>query len=174
MAARAPIDHSDEATGPPSAGRPARPAPKESGEYRIGLHSDRAAERRGATTYGILPPALSVPAEGYSRPSSGLEGAEEIAFRAPSPKSAVAAFAGYPETPCWLWETPGYAANVLLRQRTLRTELARARMQASTDRVLYEAALLAYDKTAVRKGIGLLLASLTLGLAFVGAVLASL
>jgi hypothetical protein len=74
-------------------------------------------------------------------------------FAAVDPHAAMLAFAGFAAPPSTIWGTPGYAARVMLRRRTLRIDLALARKRRSADVGLYEAALRAADDAAVRNGV---------------------
>jgi hypothetical protein len=83
--------------------------------------------------------------------------------------AALVAFAGFGDPPPGIFGAPGYALRVILRRRTLRADLARARLRRSHDVLLYEASLRTADDDAVRMGLVVWGAMLTLGLVFLAA-----
>jgi hypothetical protein len=66
--------------------------------------------------------------------------------------AAALSIARYPRAPERLWATPKYAWLVVLRQVELRRDLAALRHRRSPDVPLYEAALVAYNRRAFRRG----------------------
>ena len=66
---------------------------------------------------------------------------------------ALVAFSGFGMPPVSVFGAPAYAARVILRRRTLRRELALARLRHSQDVGIYEASLRTADDVAVRNGI---------------------
>jgi hypothetical protein len=72
------------------------------------------------------------------------------------PHSALVAFAGFGDPPDSIFGSPSYALRVILRRRSLRGDLERARRRKSPDVGLYEASLRAADDSAVRNGLVLM------------------
>ena len=130
--------------GPPPAGQPspassARPTAS-------GLPSSGSSIRPGGTQdHGTAPGSRS-----------GAHAASSSSISLPPPRrTAAAVIAKYPETPQHPWQTPKYAAQVLLRQFELRNQLESLRRRRSPDVPLYEAALRFYDAKAFRLGMAL-------------------
>jgi hypothetical protein len=69
------------------------------------------------------------------------------------PHDALVAFSGFGVPPVSVFGAPAYAARVILRRRTLRREMALARLRHSQDVGIYEASLRTADDVAVRNGI---------------------
>jgi hypothetical protein len=76
---------------------------------------------------------------------------------APDPAQVVARF---PPPPAQIWEFPGYAVRVLLRQLELRQELETLRKRRSPDVALYERALKAHDAKTFATGLAITCAGL--------------
>jgi hypothetical protein len=74
------------------------------------------------------------------------------ALNAVDPHAALVAFAGFGDPPRRLWQAPLYALRVVIRRRSLRADLERARRRGSHDVDIYEASLRAADDSAVRNG----------------------
>jgi hypothetical protein len=95
----------------------------------------------------MLPPAPPWPMAGPAvRRSSASHAAVD-------PHSALVAFAGFGDPPASIFGSPTYALRVILRRRSLRDDLERARRRKSPDVGLYEASLRAADDGAVRSGV---------------------
>jgi hypothetical protein len=85
--------------------------------------------------------------------------------------TAIAAFAGFGPAPTSIFGMPGYALRVRARKRTLRRELATARVRSSFDVALYERALASANASAVRAGYAMIALAPALVAALVVAVL---
>jgi hypothetical protein len=99
-----------------------------------------------------------IPASSSSQDVEAVPSSPAAMIGAPAfdPRPGIVAFAGFGLVPEKLSEMPAYALRVLARRILLRAGLEVARARRAQDVELYQAALVAADGTAVRKGLVLL------------------
>ena len=108
----------------------------------------------GAPSSGNLPPSMPEPAP-PPRPAKPAP---------PPPDPGAVLVARYPAAPAGVFDMPGYACRVLLRQVELRRDLESLRRRRSPDVPLYEAALRAHDARAYKIGLAITCTAVALGL----------
>ena len=104
----------------------------------------------------MLPPAPAWPMAS----ATGRRSSSQMA--AVDPHAALVALAGFGDPPQSIWGAPAYALRVIMRRRTLRRDLALARLRHSPDVGLYEASLRTADDAAVRNGVIVAVVSFTM------------
>lgn len=132
-------------------------AVKASATATPGAFSERADPREPSSA------ASQEPSSGRRNLDAAALSSQPIIVGLPSidPRPGIVAFAGFGFVPEKLSEMPAYALRVFARRRVLRAGLAVARAHRPRDVELYQAALVAADEGAVRKGL-LLLAALVI------------
>jgi hypothetical protein len=78
--------------------------------------------------------------------------------------AGIVAFAGFGDPPAGLFAAPGYAMRAIKRRRVLRAQLASARYKRSHDVGLYEASLRICDEAAIRNGVIMIAAIISMSL----------